>query len=189
MSLRESLRARVSSEGAEGASQGSTDSGGAGGGKGSLKRQFSILVALGVVALVVVSIASVTALFRAGATATDVGQRHKNAEQLLRLEAAESELNVGGASVLSATPAEYRMMMDNVQASIKGVHDALAGIESDTFTPAGQQMYAELKTTLEAELAGYNKAIEMVGADGKGALAAKTMFMTEVLPLRAQFSE
>ena len=184
MSVTESLRARVPA--------GSRSGGGEGDGRGkasSLRRQFVALIALGAVGLLIVSLAAVFALTRAGGSAREIAQRHENAEELLTLALAEAEANVSAYAVLGAPPAEIPEHLKEAEAAFAEVRTAQEDVDTETFTPAGKQMFDQMAATLDTEMKALEKTMSLVGNDGKGLAQAHAVYESEVVPARDSFDE
>ena len=182
MSVTESPGARVRSRDTENGAGGMRE-----GRTASLRRQFVALIALGAVGLLIVSFAAVFALVRAGGTATEVGQRHKNAEELLRLSLAEAEANVAGYAVLGAPPAEIPQHIEEAEAAIAEVRAAQAEVDYDTFTAQGKQSFDELVAVLDTEVQALEKSLGLIGDDGEGIQQAHDVYEAEVAPAREPF--
>ena len=155
----------------------------------SLRRQITMTLAFGMVALWFVSTAAVVAIYLAGVKTDDIAMRHHNAEALLLLAEAEAEANVVAASMAAATPAQVAGLHQSAETVIAEVRQRVAAVDVPSLTPTGQQMFAEVAQLTEQEMAGFEKSLAALGADGRGVAQARAIYMAEVYPVRAELAE
>ena len=155
----------------------------------SLRRQITLTVAIGMVALLFVSTAAVVAIVVSGIKTDEIAMRHHNAEALLLIAEAEAEVNVVAASLAAASPAEMAALRGVAEAAVADVREKVAAIEVDTLTPTGQQMFAEVAQLTEREMAGFEQAMAALGADGRGAAQARAIYTKDVQSIRPELAE